>query len=221
MQKEFPPGFKPTYLVGFKWELNWGCPVRSNLVQVVAGCLRPARNLGAIIDDALKLSKQVSLVIKSSCFQQRFIAEVKTISEPEWHWKSRPCFYHLSLKATETPCLLEWNWASPPAALLLTGTNKHEHITLVLSSLLWLPVKYRINFKILLFVFTCLSGLAPEYLCDLIALHRPSRALHLANQMVLKVPRSHLKTTEGRAFSDTAPTLWKALPLTVQQPLYL
>jgi len=39
------------------------------------------------------------------------------------------------------------------AARLLTGTKKREHITPVLASLHWLPVRFRIDFKILMFVF--------------------------------------------------------------------
>ena len=59
------------------------------------------------------------------------------------------------------------------AARLLTETKKREHITPVLSSLHWLPVRYRIDFKILLFVFKSLYGLAPEYLSDLVKVHHP------------------------------------------------
>ncbi len=39
------------------------------------------------------------------------------------------------------------------AARLLKGKHKSEHITPILISLHWLPVKYRIDFKVLLFVF--------------------------------------------------------------------
>lgn len=49
-----------------------------------------------------------------------------------------------------------------------TGVRKREHITPVLQSLHWLLVKFRIDFKILLFVYKALSGLAPQYISDLI-----------------------------------------------------
>ena len=100
------------------------------------------------------------------------------------------------------------------AAHLLTGTKKREHITPVLSSLHWLPVRYRIDFKIL--VFKSLNGLAPEYLSDPIQLHQPSRAHRSASQVVLDVPRSFLKSRGARAFSVAAPTLWNALPLSLR-----
>ncbi len=40
------------------------------------------------------------------------------------------------------------------AARVLTRTRKYEHISPVLSTLHWLPIKHRIYFKILLITFT-------------------------------------------------------------------
>ena len=45
------------------------------------------------------------------------------------------------------------------AARLITGTRKFEHITPVLAALHWLPVSFRIQFKILLVTFKALNGL--------------------------------------------------------------
>ncbi len=53
------------------------------------------------------------------------------------------------------------------AARLLEGKRKYEHITPILMSLHWLPVKYRIDFKIVLFVYKALNNLAPQYLTGL------------------------------------------------------
>ena len=86
----------------------------------------------------------------------------------------------------------------------------------MLSTLHWLLVSFRIDFKILLFVFKSLHGLAPLYVSDLIKVHRPSRALRSADQMLLDVPRSNRKSRGDRAFAVVAPTLWNALPLTVR-----
>lgn len=46
------------------------------------------------------------------------------------------------------------------AARVLTRTRRRAHITLVLKSLHWLPVSFRIAFKVLLMVFKYLNGLA-------------------------------------------------------------
>ncbi len=45
------------------------------------------------------------------------------------------------------------------AARILTRTRKSEHITPVLRSLHWLPVTFRIDFKVLLLVYKSLNGL--------------------------------------------------------------
>ena len=49
------------------------------------------------------------------------------------------------------------------AARLITHTKKHDHITPVMRSFHWLPVRSRIIFKILLLVYKSLYGLAPAY----------------------------------------------------------
>ncbi len=47
------------------------------------------------------------------------------------------------------------------AARVLTRTRKYDHISPVLSTLQWLPIKHRIDFKILLITYKALNGLAP------------------------------------------------------------
>lgn len=86
------------------------------------------------------------------------------------------------------------------AARLLTGKWKFDHITPILSSLQWLPVKYTIEYKILLMVFKSLNGLAPGYLSDLLHFHNPSRSLRSGNLALLVLPRARLKHQGDRAF---------------------
>ena len=50
------------------------------------------------------------------------------------------------------------------AARPLTYTNKLEHIKPLLKQLYWLPVEFRIQYKILLMTFKCLNDAAPAYL---------------------------------------------------------
>ncbi len=97
------------------------------------------------------------------------------------------------------------------AARVLTGARKREHIIPVLQSLYWLPVHYRIHFKVLLLVFKSLNGLAPSYLSDLLIDHQPARALRSANLRLLVVPRTRLKSRDDRAFAVAAPRLWNSL----------
>ena len=52
------------------------------------------------------------------------------------------------------------------AARLITGTRRCDHITPVLRQLHWLPVRQRVDFKIVTLVHRSLSGHTPSYLAD-------------------------------------------------------
>ncbi len=69
--------------------------------------------------------------------------------------------------------------AQNAAARVVTDTNQFEHITPVLNDLHWLPVKFRIHFKVFLLTFNVYHGLAPSYLCDLIDKKSPTYSLRL------------------------------------------
>ncbi len=47
------------------------------------------------------------------------------------------------------------------AARVLTRSRKYDHITPILQSLHWLPIKFRISYKILLLAYKALNDLAP------------------------------------------------------------
>ncbi len=99
------------------------------------------------------------------------------------------------------------------AARLLTGRRKHEHITPILFSLKWLPVRFRIEYKLLVFAFKSLNGLSPTYLDALVKRHTSARSLRSSDQQLLTVPRSRLKLKGDRAFSVAAPNL---LPVSIR-----
>ena len=60
------------------------------------------------------------------------------------------------------------------ARLILRKTNR-DSITDCMKTLHWLPIEYRIKFKILTLMFKCLKGEGPCYLCDLLVENKPSR----------------------------------------------
>ncbi len=50
------------------------------------------------------------------------------------------------------------------AARVLTRSRKYDHITPILH---WLPIKFRISYKILLLAYKAINDLAPAYCCEL------------------------------------------------------
>ncbi len=103
------------------------------------------------------------------------------------------------------------------AARVLTRTKKYEHISPVMSTLHWLPIKHRIDFKILLITDKALNGLAPQYLSELLLHYRPPHLLRFQNSGDLIVPRISKSTAGGRSFFYLAPKLWNNLPNTVRE----
>ena len=86
-----------------------------------------------------------------------------------------------------------------------------------IRSLFDLPIKHRIDFKILLTTYKALNNLAPDYLSDLLPLHAPTRCLRSAGANMLKIIRTKRRTWGDRAFSAAAPSLWNALPIHIRQ----
>ena len=83
-----------------------------------------------------------------------------------------------------------------------------------LRSLHWLPVKYRVHFKICLLICVALHEEQPVYLRSLIATSLSSRSLRSNRESTLSVPI--IKTNNGaRAFSSCAPSLLYNLPLSL------
>ena len=95
------------------------------------------------------------------------------------------------------------------AARMLTRTRKFHHVSPVLQRLHWLPVRYRIHFK-LLFIWKALHDIKPSFINELINLHIPSRQLRSSNKRLLNVPRT-LSSYGDCAFSYSAPRVWNAL----------
>ena len=93
-------------------------------------------------------------------------------------------------------------------ARVVSLTRKYDHITPVLESLHWLPVKFRIVFKVLLLVYKALNGMAPSYLSDMLCYRSYSRSLRSASQKLLVVHRTNMKTYGDWAFSIAGPKLW-------------
>ncbi len=96
------------------------------------------------------------------------------------------------------------------AARVLTRSRKYDHITPILQSLHWLPIKFRISYKILLLANKALNNLAPVYLTSLLSRYNPTRSLRSQNSGLLVVPRIAKSTKGGRTFSYLAPKLWIA-----------
>ncbi|XP_061902364.1 uncharacterized protein LOC133649723 [Entelurus aequoreus] len=200
--------------------------IRKNLGSLATLEKPHVKNLGVIFDPDLKFDKQVKSVVKSCFFQLRTIAKIKSFLSPSDLRRvvlmlifSRLDYCNALYAGVTNKTIHSMQLVQNAAARLVTGAKMREHISPILSSLHWLPVKRRVKFKIVMFVFKALNGLAPAYIKDLLdqpTSSRLGRCLRSDNQMTLKVPRSNLVTRGDRAFSVMAPRLWNKLPLSIK-----
>ena len=95
------------------------------------------------------------------------------------------------------------------AARIVVRASRYDHITSILETLHWLPVRYRIEYKVLLMTFKALHLLAPSYIADLLQFYQPCRTLRSSSDSLLS---AHLRHYGDRAFCIAAPRLWNSLP---------
>ena len=86
-----------------------------------------------------------------------------------------------------------------------------QSMTTILQRLHWLPVKKRIEFKILVHVHKAIYEGQPVYLASLLNQHTPKRCLRSSSGLLLDVPRINLERFGRRAFACAGPTLWNNL----------
>ncbi len=91
------------------------------------------------------------------------------------------------------------------------------YISPVWSKLPLVPIKHRIDFKILLITYKALNGLAPQHLSELLSHYSPPCPLRSQNSVHLIIPRIPKSTVGDRSFFYLAPKLWNNLPNTVHE----
>ena len=103
------------------------------------------------------------------------------------------------------------------AARLIKQIPTKESITPVLKELHWLPVKARIEYKILVQTYQCLHEESfPTYLSSDINFYKPSRPLRSTTKRFLNKPKVNLRHYGERSFYYNGPDLWNRLPLNIQ-----
>ena len=103
------------------------------------------------------------------------------------------------------------------AAKMIHGLNRYDRVTPPLAELRWLPIDYRIKFKVCLLTYKCLNGTGPSYLEELLQPHTPCTTLRSSSFQELREPTTNLKTFGDRAFGSAAPRLWNNLPEDVKR----
>ncbi len=182
-----------------------------------------APNLGCLWDSELNLKSHVNQICKSSFYYLRNIYRVrkylnKSQTETVVHAfiSSRLDYCNSLLVGLPDYVLNDLQLVQNASARVVVGLRKYDHITSTRIALHWLPVKQRIEYKVLLLTFKSLNGKGPAYLADMFIRYGADYSLRSMSKDVFAVPKTNKKCCGDRAFSVVAPKLWNKLPSNVK-----
>lgn len=180
------------------------------------------KDIGVMLDPTLSMNTQINSIVKSCYFQMRNLSKIRKYLSEDAAKALTHAF--VSSRLDNMNSLLanipdyqihKLQLIQNHAARIIKKQKKSCHITPILIDLHWLPIQYRIQYKILLLVYKCIHGESPVYLSSLVQEHQPSRALRSGSQQLLRelpVRKNYGK----RAFSVVGPKLWNLLPFDIK-----
>ncbi|XP_070564524.1 uncharacterized protein [Ptychodera flava] len=197
-------------------------PITIDSIQVGSSSIQladAARNIGFLFDSShdfkkhiIQTCQSIYLLIRRIGFIRKYLSQQTCLTLMYSTLSAKLDYSNSLLYGLPDSYIRLLQRAQNSAARLITKTRKRDHITPILKELHWLPVSYRIQFKILLLTYKSIHGLAPSYLAELIEVNTPSRSLRSSLQTTLKVPRTRLKSYGDRSFSYSSSILWNKLP---------
>ena len=176
------------------------------------------RSLGFIFDSKLTLSNQILSVTKCCYFHLRRIRQLLPyLDDPSLHLLvsalilSRIDYCNSLYYGLPESTLKPLNKVFNFAARLVSRSPLYHHITPYLILMHWLPIKYRISFKISVNMFKLKNCFYPEYLKSLIV--QPHRSnLRSSTHNHYFIPSIN-HTFAKRSFSYAGPYTWNSLPV--------
>ena len=175
------------------------------------------RSLGFIFDSSLSLVPQINSVAKSCYFHLRRIRLLLPfLDDPTLQLLvsslvlSRMDYCNSLYYGLPDSTLFPLTKAFNCAARLVSRTPRFSHISPSLVALHWLPLRYRIIFKICTFMFKLHNGNFPIYLTELISKpqRKGLRSSSHSHFFISQIRHSYAKS----AFTYSGPFLWNSLP---------
>ena len=183
------------------------------------------KSLGVMLDSHFSTDTQINSLCKATYFHLRNISAIhnhlsSAATEQLIHsfFSSRLDYCNSLLYGVPKYKIKYLQRVQNVAARIVTRCPRRDHITPHLESLHWLPVEFRIVFKILLLAYKCMNNLTSNYLSELVTPYTqeryPTKAIfeHRFNNS----PIFKLKSYEERSFTFAAPTEWNKLPLEIK-----
>ena len=177
------------------------------------------RDLGVVFDHHMTMHENITKTCASCYFHLRYISSIRdsltdeaTIQLVHAFVSSRIDYCNSLLYGIPEYAIKRLQRVQNLAARVVTRSSKYSSITPTLKKLHWLPVKYRMIFKIVLLTF---KALAPNYLKTLLQSYMPSRSLRSETGNLLIMPKARRKLG-CHIFTYASPKLWNELPVNIR-----
>ena len=192
------------------------------LLRVETYPAKSARSLGVIFDKIFNIHSHISAICSSDIYHIRDLRHICCHLDLESEKllanalvSSRFDYCNLVLSGIAETDLTKLQHILNCLACVVTKLPPFTRSVPLLCSLNWLPVKYKVHFKICLLIYKALHEEHPVYLLSLVATSLQSRPLRSNREITVSVPRISTKTG-ARAFYSCTPSLWNNLPLFVR-----
>jgi hypothetical protein len=178
--------------------------------------------LGVTLDNRLSFNPHVAAISRSCNYHIRALRHIRNSltdhmakSVATALVSSKLDYANSILDGTSQSNLLKLQRIQNSLAKLVINNNQHISSAEALTSLSWLPVKRRIDFKISTLTYKLLHGGAPLYLASLLHPDTPLRSLRSGDLDKLHEPGAS-SAIGSRAFHVAAPTIWNKIPLDIR-----
>ena len=177
------------------------------------------RNLGVIFDSDFSFHKRISNICKSCFYHIRDLRRIrrhlplstaKTISNSLI--TSRLDYCNSLINNIAKQDLSKLQIVQNCLARVVLRAPRFSPSLPLLKQLHWLPVNYRIKFKLSTLTYRALAIHQPPYLASLLHFSNVPRQLRSSTSQQLSIPRTKLNLGM-RALSVAAPIIWNELPL--------
>ena len=179
------------------------------------------RDLGVLLDAELTMKQHVNKVASVCFYQLRRLKQMRCLVGQDLTAQlvyafviSRLDYCNCVLAGLPKTTIAPLQRAQNAAARLILGLQFRDHVTPALQRLHWLPIEWRVKYKLCLMMYSIHTRQCPAYLSDLVhaVADRPSRpGLRSSQTERYDVPRC-TGTLGERAFAYAAPTAWNSLP---------
>ena len=199
--------------------------IKKSIQSVVLGNVpvkisNSVKNLGVIFDETLSFNPHINEIAKNSLYKLRNLRLVRNhFSRRNFEIlvhafiTSRLDYCNSLFSGLPASALRPLQVVQNYAARVVLKRGKFERSTPLLFNLHWLPVRRRIDYKVLLITYKAYNYLAPSYISSLLTpANTQSRLRSSDDASLLHIDFTNNVSMGDRAFSVYAPRIWNALP---------